>query len=71
MIEVLHEPEKLAEIENMIGEVKAKNNGRGYGEVLITIQDGQIVYSKPSYTQKWPLKPVDGVYLTVPIVVVK
>lgn len=71
MIEVLHEPEKLADIENMIGEIKAKNNGHGHGEVVITIQDGQIVYAKPSYSKKWLLKPIEGVLLTVPVVVVE
>ena len=45
------ENEKLAHIERMIEEVKEN----GFGEVVITINDGQITYARKTEATKWPL----------------
>lgn len=43
------EIEKLATIERMIEEVKTA----GFGEVLITINDGKIAYCRKTEATKW------------------
>lgn len=45
----MREVEKLAQIENLINEVKAS----GYGEIIITITDGQITYAKKTEAFKF------------------
>lgn len=49
---IKREIEKLACIENLINEVKE----HGFGEIAITITDGQITFVKKTEAIKWELE---------------